>query len=61
MRIASGGEFIMDFMPGEDDGYTPVTPIPAIPVQDNGASRLNDLLAVASLIAFIWRLFDDRK
>lgn len=51
----------MDFMPGEDDGYTPVTPIAPTAPADNGASRLNDLLAVASLIAFIWRLFDDRK
>lgn len=44
-----------DFLPGEDDGYTPVTPIPAAPVDTS--ARLNELLAVLSLMAFVWNFF----
>ena len=45
-----------DYMPGEDDtGYTPVTPIPSQPVDTS--ARLNELLAVLSLMAFVWNFF----
>lgn len=43
------------FLPGEEDNVTEVTPIPNEPV--DGSVKLNELLSVLSLLAFLWGLF----
>lgn len=43
-------------LPGEDDaGYTPITPIPN--ETPDTSARLNELLAVLSLMAFLYNFF----
>lgn len=44
-------------VPGEDDGVVELTPIETPPRPDD-SGRLNELLAVLSLLAFVWRLLD---
>lgn len=46
--------------PGEDDGVVELTPIPSEPVhRTDDSGRLNELLSVLSLIAFVWNFFRD--
>jgi hypothetical protein len=44
-----------NILPGEEDGITDVTPIPNAP--SDGSVKLNELLSVLSLLAFLWGLF----
>lgn len=44
-----------NLVPGEDDDVVELTPIAPTPRPDD-SGRLNELLAVLSLIAFVWNM-----